>query len=584
MKKAKIAIASALLVAAVATGCTPTDKQLNREKADALVETFEDSVTGTVKLTYKADYKLDVVSESASAKAFAKTIKDITTIEADFTAGSYYLHAKRVGRNLLTETEDKTVEALVWKDGDTYKYLESTMGDAQALANEAAAVAKIAELMKKVTNREAGFLTPDSLVYNEINTYEHAEFLLNSKTVTVDEYFEDPTSMVQKVEGGLEVKSDLEYVAYQTDGGVSELSGQPGATTTVTTNEKGYVTNYEITYNDAQLAMPIMTPAPVLHLTGSRKLEAAYGSTLTKLNTIEHHATTGTIVIPENNKGTIEVYTCVPGGFTSMTKVNSGAEVNVGDWLCVKVTPAGSNTVLAVSYAGKSETLVPPAQAGGYYCFTVVEGEKQVTVNFEGSDVIAQVAKISVSTEGSQATSKGVVWFPLNGNAPGAMTPVTNGEAPTAANNWFAVSLSVAEGYEIDTVTCNGEKAFVLNGYYCFKIATPGNYPVVVTTKEVGAVSPTAAVLSFAGTQNCEVTIQYFNYPDTNNRTTITNGQEIPTGNSMYICVLVTPAAGYKVTGITVNGTATTEFAPGFHCYAVKTAGTYEVVVTVAAQ
>ena len=109
MKKAKIAIASALLVAAVATGCTPTDKQLNREKADALVETFEDSVSGTVTLTYTADYKLDVVSESASAKAFAKTIKDITTIEADFTAGSYYLHAKRVGRNLLTETEDKTV-------------------------------------------------------------------------------------------------------------------------------------------------------------------------------------------------------------------------------------------------------------------------------------------------------------------------------------------------------------------------------------------------------------------------------------------------------------------------------------------
>ena len=583
MKKAKIAIASALLVAAVATGCTPTDKQLNREKADALVETFENSVSGTVTLTYTADYKLDVVSESASAKAFAKTIKDVTTIEADFTAGSYYLHAKRVGRNLLTETEDKTVEALVWKDGDTYKYLESTMGDAQALANEAAAVEKIAELMKKVTNREAGFLTPNSLIYSEINTYEHAEFLLNSKTVTVDEYFEDPTSMVQKVEGGLEVKSDLEYVAYQTDGGVSELSGQPGANTSVTTNEKGYVTNYEITYNDAQLAMPIMTPAPVLHLTGSRKLEAAYGSTLTKLNTIDHHATTGTIVIPENNKGLVEVYTCVPGGFTSMTKVNSGAEVNVGDWLCVKVTPAGSNTVLAVSYAGKSETLVPPAQAGGYYCFTVVEGEKQVTVNFEGSDVLAQIAKISVSTEGSQATSKGVVWFPLNGNAPGAMTPVTNGEAPTAANNWFAVSLSVAEGYEIDTVTCNGKSAFVLSGYYCFQIATPGEYNVVVKTKVAGA-NTDAAVVNVTANPNCEsIVVKHFDVSAPTNQTAIENGGEVPFGDSKWICVIVTPKAGYKVQSITVNGTATQTFG-GMQCASVKTAGTYEVVVTVVAE
>ena len=160
MKKAKIAIASALLVAAVATGCTPTDKQLNREKADALVETFENSVSGTVTLTYTADYKLDVVSESASAKAFAKTIKDVTTIEADFTAGNYYLHAKRVGRNLLTETEDKTVEALVWKDGDTYKYLEQNPHLVQAMRNvDAEGFEKINnyvpdELTKKVKELE----------------------------------------------------------------------------------------------------------------------------------------------------------------------------------------------------------------------------------------------------------------------------------------------------------------------------------------------------------------------------------------------------------------------------------------------
>ena len=193
MKKTKLAIVSAALMLAVTAGCvkpqpstsssapapsTSSQAQsgLTRKQADDLVATFEDKVAGTFKLTYTADYALDVVSESASAKGFARTIKDVTTIEGDFTAGNYYFHAKKVGRNLLKETEDKTVEALVWKDGDTYKYLEQNMGDVATLADEAAAVAKIAELMKKVSNREGGFLTPDSLVYEGINEYEHSEF------------------------------------------------------------------------------------------------------------------------------------------------------------------------------------------------------------------------------------------------------------------------------------------------------------------------------------------------------------------------------------------------------------------------
>lgn len=583
MKRTSKAIVAALLLASVAAGCTPTDKAINREKADELVATFEEKVNGTVSLTYTADYKLDVVSESASAKAFARTIKDVTTIEADFTSGSLYLHAKRVGRNVLTETEDKTVEALVWKDGEAYKYLESTMGSEATLADEAAALAKIGELMKKVSNREAGFLTPDSLVYDEINEYEHSEFLLDSKTVTVDEYFEDPKEMIKKVDGGIKVNSELEYVAYQTDGGVSELSGQPGANVTVETNEKGYVTDYTITYNDAQLSMPIMTPAPVLHLTGSRVLDAEYGATITKLNTIEHHATSGTVVIPANEKGLVEVYTCVPGGFTSMSKLSSGDEAPVGNWLCVKVTPAGNNTVLNVSYGGKSETLVPPAQAGGYYCFTVTEGEKSVVVNFEGSDVLAQVAKISVSVEGSQATSKGVVWFPLNGGQPGTFTPVTNGEAPIGENNWFAVSLAVAEGYEIDKVTCNGQNAFFLSGYYCFKIATPGDYAVTVTTKVAGASSQDAATIVVTENANCEsIVVKSFDVSAPTNQTVVENG-EAPFGDSKWIAVVVTPKAGYKVESITVNGVATQTFG-GMQCAKIATKDTYTVVVTVVAE
>ena len=94
MKKTKLAIVSAALMLAVTAGCvnpqsstsssTPapsTSSQaqsgLTRKQADDLVATFEDKVAGTFKLTYTADYALDVVSESASAKGFARTIKDV---------------------------------------------------------------------------------------------------------------------------------------------------------------------------------------------------------------------------------------------------------------------------------------------------------------------------------------------------------------------------------------------------------------------------------------------------------------------------------------------------------------------------
>ena len=127
MKKRNFA-AFAMLVAMVAAGCKPTTSSssaapsgngLSRQEADALVATFKDKVEGTVKVTYTADYTLDVVSESASAKGFARDIEDVTTIEADFTAGNYYLYAKREGYNKFAEETKSTVEALVWKDGDT---------------------------------------------------------------------------------------------------------------------------------------------------------------------------------------------------------------------------------------------------------------------------------------------------------------------------------------------------------------------------------------------------------------------------------------------------------------------------------
>ena len=603
MKKSRLAIVSAaVLLAAVATGCTPstnptssnaaptTSQQasnvLTRAQADDLVATFEEKVAGTVKLTYTADYKLEVVSESASAKAFARDIEDETTIELDLTAGSYYLHAKRVGRNALTETENKTVEALVWHDGTSYKFLESTMGDAQALADDAAALAKIDELVKKVSNREGGYLTLSSLVYNGINTYEHANFLLNSKTVTVEEYFDDPVSMKKTDGNGIEVKSELQYVAYQTDGGVSELSGNPGANTTVVTNEKGYVTDFEITYNDAQLEMPIMNPAPVLHLTGSRVLDAEYGATLTKLDTIEHHATTALIGLPaDSTKGYAEVFTCAPFAFGAMKEVSATTECVVGDWLCIKVTPADGNTVLNVSYAGSSETLAPLAQTGGYYCFAVKEGNNSIAINYEGSATLPTTATVVANFDAHSSINGAITTFTLTNGQPGNWGAATaEGAVTIGSSEWAAIKVNVEEGYEVESVKVNGKDAFALAGYYCVNTKLPKTYTFEVKTKEASSVGTNVAVVDVIENTNCEsIVVKSFDVASPTQQTVVADGGEVPFGDSKWICVIVTPKAGYKVESITVNGNATQLYG-GMQCASVKAAGTYEVVVTVVAE
>ena len=586
MKKTRFA-ALALLVAMTAAGCTPKTSSsntpsgngLSRQEADALVAGFEKSLSGTVKLTYTADYTLDVVSESASAKGFARDIEDVTEITADFTAGNYYLHAKRVGYNKFKEEEKSTVEALVWKDGDTYKYLESTMGSEATLADEAAAVAKIAELMASVSKREGGYVTPQTLVYDGINKYEHREFLFSSKTVTVEDYFDDPV-MNKTEDNGIKVESALQYVGYATDGGTSELSANPGANTVVITDAKGYVTSYVETFNDATLEMPIMTPAPVLHLTGEKKLEATYGATIERLTTIDHHATNGTIIIPANEKGKVEVFTCAPYAFTAMTKIRSGAEAPVGNWLCVKVTPAGSNTILNVSYAGKSETLVDPAQAGGYYCFTVVEGENSVVVNFEGSDTIPQVANITVDTTGANATYKGAVWFTLTNGAPGAMTPITDGTAPIGENNWVAISLEVEEGYEVDTVTCNGANSFFMSGFHCFRIAEAGDYPIVVTTKAAVENAIANVTVNLEGAEATLAGMVWFDLVNgaPNGFTPVENGQA-PAAAGRWVAIQLAVNAGFVVDTVTCNGAAAFVLS-GYYCFKIETAGDYPIVVT----
>lgn len=674
MKNQKILILSGALLLATLVGCGP--KTLKTEKAEEIISGFDTTLTGTVKATYAADYVLDVQSESASAKAFAETVKKTVTIEADYTAGGLYLYAG------YTAGETKT-EALVYQDAGKYYYVESTMGDPAALADEAAALAKMDELIIKVSKTKAGWASTESFLYTGALAYEHRQFLLDSTNVPVED-MDDTRTFVQNEDKGLTISSTMSYVGYTTDAGVSELSAQPegkvGSKVTVTTDAAGHVVSFNETYDEAKLEMPIMTPAPLLTLTGSHSLTAEYGAEITKKATIDHEAAIGTVTyesIKADRKGKIDVYTTVPGVMdpTKWTKVNSGDELKVGDWLCIKVTPAEGNTVKSITYANSSQTLVPPAQAGGFYCFAVVPGAQEIGQNYDGSATIPVTAAVTVKkdsgvksyelgymvppaynditkvttevpvgkwltvkveveegyvvdkvlvgetelqtygspyyclnvtsgdaievniktkTESGEAASNATlkVAAATNGSykvytcAPyafTAMTEVTDG-AELVAGNWLCVMPTAAAGYEVAAVSHNGNPKTLTSpttakGYYCYTIAE-GENKVALHTRTVGATN----LLAFEGVQNATVSIDVRSREDFSKGTVVVNGCELEVGK--YVCVKVTPAAGYELVSVTCNGSDVTAVPPaaagGLYCFEIAE-GTTSIAVTVAA-
>lgn len=565
MKNQKILILSGALLLATLVGCGP--KTLKTEKAEEIISGFDTTLTGTVKATYAADYVLDVQSESASAKAFAETVKKTVTIEADYTAGGLYLYAG------YTAGETKT-EALVYQDAGKYYYVESTMGDPAALADEAAALAKMDELIIKVSKTKAGWASTESFLYTGALAYEHRQFLLDSTNVPVED-MDDTRTFVQNEDKGLTISSTMSYVGYTTDAGVSELSaqteGKVGSKVTVTTDAAGHVVSFNETYDEAKLEMPIMTPAPLLTLTGSHSLTAEYGAEITKKATIDHEAAIGTVTyesIKADRKGKIDVYTTVPGVMdpTKWTKVNSGDELKVGDWLCIKVTPAEGNTVKSITYANSSQTLVPPVQAGGFYCFAVVPGAQEIGQNYDGSATIPVTAAVTVKKD------SGVKSYELGYMVPPAYNDITKVTTEVPVGKWLTVKVEVEEGYVVDKVLV-GETELQTYGspYYCLNVTSGDAIEVNIKTKTESGEAASNATLKVAAATNGSYKVYTCAPYAFTAMTEVTDGAELVAGN--WLCVMPTAAAGYEVANVAHNGStkllADLATAKGFYCFSI---------------
>ncbi len=537
-----------------------------KKTADSVIEGFNPQLT-TLSATYDVDYDMIVNSDNASMKNFEKHLDETTTIEADYTAGSLYLYGKRV-----IASDNSYSEVLLVKDGENYKYVTSTMGDYEVLASEADALAQMDVLLKKITYREAGWISTKSFTYAE--NYAHNQFLHDSENVTLD-MVEAPTKALDG--NGVKLDWNLAYVAYVGDAGTFEFRGTNAAT--VKANETGLITYSSIAY-DAHLDMAIVNPPVPLDLDGTRSLQVNHGAQITKKTDIAHSApkVAVNLAAAENGSYAVSWFDYANNSF-AMTPVQNGGEVTVGMYLGIVVTPAEGYKVEFVKVNGVTTNIL----VNGIYCFLVGNSVQNISVTFvEESAAVETDATINITQPENGSVAVSYIDY-TQGGAQAPQTQIQSGATIdiTAGEMWLVFAVTPAEGYELDSILVNGQAASNY-GAWLFKLREAGEYNVVVTFKTIAGSEPVVqeAVVNYEQIENATISVVGFTMGDFANMPTVENGGTVAVGK--WIGVSVTPAEGYEVDTVTVNGSATVLQA-GYYCYSVADTTALNVVVTLKA-
>lgn len=565
-----------------ATEQQTTEKGFSAEEAKALIAAYNPSLTGKASFTYTANYKVDVDAHGGTGKRdnFKHEIEDTTTGDIDRTAGNVYLKISKTSKDKKLSNDAKTTEALVYKDGDTYKYVTTTRENPVTLANEDAAIAKISTLVTSISYNLAGSISRDTFKYQGENQYEWREFGLSSTAILAADCNE-PYSYTKKEDGGLEIKTKVEYVGYKTDNGISDFSNHTdkyAAEAVVNTTNTGLVTSYTETYNNASLDFAIRTPAPTVIITGNRNFTANYSASFTKAETIEHHLTKSVITWDNNPKCDFDVYSCSADDKEHKTAIKSGDEVKVGDLLAVKVTPVGKNNVVNVSLG----TTSAEKSDDGFYYFEVTEGDKKLSANINGSDRKADVKYATVTMEKGEHVKSFKVQYRNASDKTKTFDLDEQNRAPIGAMNFLVLTAEFDEGYELDAYTVNGNPA-VNFGAWCYSIKTEGTYACKVTAK---AKSEAKEYVNFtvqkdAGVKSATVSVRD-NF-DTEHLTDVTTEGKAEVKAGRWLCVKVELNEGFAVESVKSGETAGL-FQKGYYCFNASQAGTYAFnIVTKAA-
>ena len=558
----------------------PEEVEIQKEAADKIVSAYNPSLTGKFSFSYTANYKVDVDSHGGTGKLdnFKHEVEDTTTGDIDLTSGNVYLKISKTSKDKRLSQEASKTEALVYKDGDTYKYVTTTRENPVALASEEAAISKISDLVYSISYNLAGYITMDTFKYEGDNNYQWREFGLSS-TAVVAEDCNDPYYFGKRKDGGLNIKTKVGYVGYKTDNGISDFSNHTdkyAAEAVVKTNSTGLVTSYAETYNNASLDFAIRTPAPTVVITGNRNFSANYGATFEKAGTIEHHLTKSVITWDENPKCTFEVYSCPADNKASKTAIKSGDEVKVGDLLAVKVTPYGHNNIVNVALGTTSAEV----SDDGFYYFEVSEGAKKLAANINGSDRKPDVQYATVTTEKGEHVKSFTVKYRTYPNTTALRDLDAQNRAPIGKANYLVLTAEFDEGYELDAFTVNGNAASNF-GQWCYAIKTEGTYACKVTAKAVSE-TPASKDIEFTinkddGVKSVSVyTRDNFN-PATITDVTAAGKAEAKSGR--FLCVKVELKDGYEIVSVK-NGEVAGNLQGGYYCFNGSTAGevTYTIV------
>ncbi|MGN0814934.1 MAG: hypothetical protein ACI4MH_06860 [Candidatus Coproplasma sp.] len=162
----------------------------------------------------------------------------------------------------------------------------------------------------------------------------------------------------------------------------------------------------------------------------------------------------------------------------------------------------------------------------------------------------------------------------------GDYSTLANPSSTVSAGNFVAIKVTCDEGYEVSSVTVNGNATQLINGYYCYMTPAEAGkaYNVAVVVTAQGEEAPTTSAITVNSVEHATVETYDFKYGDYS--TLGTPSTVVTAGN--FVAVKVTCEAGYDVTDVTVNGNAT-QYINGYYCYmsAAVAGTTYAVEVTV---
>lgn len=353
---------------------TPTPEPTETPAYDPadLINGFDKSLSGTVKLTYNANYDMDV--DSAAMASFKQKIRSTVTVEMDL-GDELYFHATKVRGDLQVSDKKTTTEYLIYKNGADYYYETSATAPHKITTEDVRK--QISDILSSATEEKTGSIDLSTLLYNQTDmTYFNSQLFCDLMGDDHDDYFENVPTYEKTSSNGLKATYKPEMVGYHTDSGYSSVSNKTdgyAATLTVETNDKGQVTSFRDLYNSPSVTMNLgPNTKPTITLTGERNFTASYGDSITKINSLEHEAST--LKLTEAKGGSYVVMTAASYK-DKMEAVNDGDSLKLGNYLFIKVTPDENLNSVNVSVNG-----VAGLPVNGWYMFEIVAGENTIAV------------------------------------------------------------------------------------------------------------------------------------------------------------------------------------------------------------